>query len=96
MEKRFTNGEIRKLSEYIILLKDHKNDRARLKVMREYALFERDFNFFLAEAEANLQSKELKEILFDFIKDYPDEYDMESVIARIEDSGHAPLIKAFY
>ena len=96
MEKRFKRGEIRKLSEFIFLLNEHKNDKARLKVMREYALYERDLNFFIAEAEANLQSKDLIEILCDFVKDMVDHMDFETAITRINKSGHAPLIKAFY
>ena len=54
MEDRFTNGGVRCLHDYLCLLKKHKNDKARIKVLREQQLFERAMNFCLVEAEANL------------------------------------------
>ena len=67
MEEKFTNGEIRSLHEYIRLLKTNGNDKARWKILREHALFERAMNFCLTEAEANLKSRNLIDILKDFV-----------------------------
>ena len=50
----------------------HKNDTARIKVMRERALFETAINFCLVEAEANLKKRDLREILKDFVKENND------------------------
>ena len=67
MEEKFQNGEVRSLHEFIRLLKTNNNDKARLKVLREHALFERAINFCLTEAEANLKSRNLIDILKDFV-----------------------------
>jgi hypothetical protein len=72
MEDRFVNGGIRCLNDFIRLLKMHKNDTARIKVMRERALFETAINFCLVEAEANLKKRDLREILKDFVKENND------------------------
>lgn len=83
MESRFTNGQIRSLTEYISLLKEHKNDGARIKVMREYALFDRCMNYCLVDAETNLKARELKNILKDYVKEYPAERNILSIRERI-------------
>ena len=77
-------------------MKEHKNDKARIKVLREYVLFERAINFCLAEAEANLKARDLKDILKDYINEFAEERDVRIIRERIENSGHGQLIKAFY
>jgi len=54
MENRFKNGEIRKLSDYVKLLKDHECNEARMKTLEKYPLFERAMNFCMVDAEKNL------------------------------------------
>ena len=63
MEDRFANGGIRNVHEFLRLLDQHRNHRARIKVLKEMPLFERAMNFRLIEAEANLKARDLKDVL---------------------------------
>ena len=96
MEEKFVNGEIRSLHDFIRHLKTNNNDKARLKILREHTLFERAINFCLTEAEANLKSRNLIDILKDFVKENPIGYEFRAIKRRIDNSGHKNLITAFY
>ena len=63
MEKRFESGDIRKLADYIGLLKLHACNEARVKLLEKYSLFERAMNYCLVEAERNLAHRNMREIL---------------------------------
>ena len=69
MEKRFETGEIRKLADYIGLLKERECHLARVKVLEKYILFERSMNFCLVESEKNLMHRDIIDILREFLKD---------------------------
>ena len=63
MEKKFESGDIRKLADYIGLLKLHACNDARVKLLEKYSLFERAMNYCLVDAERNLAHRDMKEIL---------------------------------
>jgi hypothetical protein len=96
LEDRFAGGGVRSLHDYLCLLKKHKNDKARIKVLREQQLFERAMNFCLVEAEANLKHRSLQDILRDYVKEQIDGEEIRAVKKRINNSGHAPMIRALY
>ena len=70
MEKWFFECEIRDVGDFVHLLKTHKNDSARMRVLRDHHLFERAMGYCLIENEKNLKSRDLKELLREFINDH--------------------------
>lgn len=91
MEKRFETGEIRKLPDYVGLLKERECHQARVKVLEKYVLFERSMNFCLVEAEKNLLHRDILEILGDFVKEDSQRRNIFEVRDRIAKSGHSIL-----
>ena len=88
MEDRFANGGIRNVHEFLRLLDQHKNDKARIKVLKEQPLFERAMNFRLLEAEANLKERDLKDVLTDYVRENGEVRAIHIVRKRIDKSGH--------
>jgi len=96
MEKRFENGEIRSIGKYIGLLKLHKCINSRYKVLKEHYMFEKCIHYCLIEAEANLKTMSLDELLENYIEEISDNVNHAKSIDNVDKSGHTDMIKSWY
>ena len=69
MEKRFEKGQLRRVIDYIALLKENANDIARFKVQRLKNTFESIMEQALKANETNLFHRDLRDILKLFISE---------------------------
>ena len=67
MERRFEKGEIRSYDQYVNMLYESNNKKARIILMNHKKLFELAMNFCLSRNEANIKKRELSEVLKEFI-----------------------------
>ena len=54
MEDKFWDGKIKSTFDFICLLEEHQNHRAKIKVQRDSVVFEKCLNTQIAKAEAKL------------------------------------------